>query len=41
MPNPIIKIFDVNGDLIEERELTDEETAEREANIAQLWAALS
>ena len=41
MPNPIIKIFDVNGDLVEERELTDEETAEREASISQLWAALS
>jgi hypothetical protein len=39
MPNPTIKIFDINGDLIEERQLTDEETAEREAQIAALWAA--
>ena len=39
MPNPKIKIFDANGELIEERQLTDEETAERQAQIDALWAS--
>lgn len=38
MSNPIIRVFDTQGNLVEERELSDEETAERNAEIAKLWA---
>ena len=38
MSNPIIRVFDVEGNLVEERELSDAETAERNAEIAKLWA---
>jgi hypothetical protein len=37
MPNPMIKVFNTNGELVEEREMTDAETAERQARIDELW----
>jgi hypothetical protein len=37
MSNPTIKIYGLNGELIEEREMTDIETAERQAQIDALW----
>jgi len=38
MSNPIIRVFDTQGNLVEEREMTDAETAERQAKIDELWA---
>jgi hypothetical protein len=38
MSNLIIRVFDIEGNLVEEREMTDEEIAERNAEIAKLWA---
>lgn len=38
MPNPTIKVFNTDGEIIEEREMTDAETAERQARIDELWA---
>jgi len=38
MSNPIIKVYGLDGELIEEREMTDAETAERQARIDELWA---
>ena len=37
MSNPTIKVFNTDGELIEEREMTDAETAERQARINELW----
>jgi len=38
MSNPIIKVYGLDGELIEEREMTDVEAAERQARIDELWA---
>jgi hypothetical protein len=38
MSNPIIKVYGLNGEVIEEREMTDAETAERQARIDELWS---
>ena len=38
MSNPIIKVYGIDGEIIEEREMTDAETAERQARIDALWS---
>jgi hypothetical protein len=38
MSNPIIRIYGLNGEIIEEREMTDAEAAERQARIDELWS---